>query len=243
MRSKLIFLVTVIILLFALVFTINRNRASREKVRIEEKLIKDRMQAAQDSILKEVTSKNKSKSESLKQNISNTTSNNNSAKKEDFSSYINTTISKTANYTNIAVTIIDADDNISSSISSSVADVYTKSGMMGINGLLRNSFVHQSSFQKLVEGNSEIIAELKLSNHTDYLALGKIQFSIKNSNLVSGSFVCTATLTMNIISIGEKALFKSFSLNATGNGATESQAQEEAIQRLINKYSNDYSFL
>lgn len=238
MRSKLIFFIAVSLLLFGLILVINRNRASREKVRIEEKLIKDRKQAVQDSTLKAVAIKSRSK-----QNVSNTNNSVAVVKKEDFASYINTTISKTPNYTNIAVTILDPDENISSSISSSVADIYTKSGMMGINGLFRNSFVHQSSFQKLFDGNSEIIAELKLSNHTDYLALGKIQFSIKNGNLVSGSFVCTAALTMNIISIGEKALFKSFSLNATGNGATESQAQEEATQRLINKYSNDYSFL
>lgn len=162
---------------------------------------------------------------------------------EDFSSYINTSITNSSGKTNIAVTIVDESGNLSSSLSSSIANIYNQTGNSGNTGLIRSSFIHKSGFQELFEGNSEIIEKLKLSNYADYVALGKIQYSIRKGALVEGTFVCTASITMSIISTNQKSIAKNFSFSENGNGTTETQAKEAAIEKLINKYFNEYSSL
>jgi len=162
---------------------------------------------------------------------------------EDFSSYINTSFTNSNSKTNIAVTVVDENGNISSSISSSIANIYNQTGNSGNTGLIRSSFIHKSGFQELFEGNSEIIENLKLSSHTDYIALGKIRYSIRRGTLVDGTIICTASLTMSIVSTNQKSIAKSFTFSENGNGVTETQAQEAATEKLINKYFNEYSSL
>jgi hypothetical protein len=162
---------------------------------------------------------------------------------EDFSSYINRSIINSSGKTDVAVAVIDENGNLSSSISSSIADIYNQTGKNGITGLLRSSFVHKSSFQELFEGNSEIIGKLKLSSHTDYIALGKIRYSMRKGTLVDGTIICSASLTMSIVSATQKSIAKSFTFSENGNGVTETQAQETATEKLINKYFNEYSSL
>lgn len=160
---------------------------------------------------------------------------------EDFSSYINTSITNSSSKTNIAVTIIDENGSISSTISSSIANIYNQAGNNGNTGLIRSTFIHKSGFQELLEGNSEIIDKLNLKTHTDYVAIGKISYSIRKGALIDDTYVCTVSLTMNIISASQKSLAKSFTCSANGNGATEDQAKEYAIDKLLNKYSSECS--
>ncbi len=96
---------------------------------------------------------------------------------EDFSSYINKSITNSSSNTGVSVTVVDERGNIISSISHSIAKIYSEEGNNGNTGLLRSSFIQKLSFQELFEGNSEIIEKLKLSNYTDYIVLGKIIYS------------------------------------------------------------------
>ncbi len=160
---------------------------------------------------------------------------------ENFSSYINTSITNLSGRINIAVTIVDEKGNLSSSISSSIADIYNQAGNNGNVGLIRSSFLHKSGFQELFEGNSEIIEKLKLSSYTDYIMIGKIKYSTRQGTLVDETFICTVTLTMNIISANQRKLIKSFNCSVNGNGATEEQAKDYAIDKLLSKYKFEYS--
>lgn len=160
---------------------------------------------------------------------------------EDYSAYINTSITNSSGKTNIAVTVVDESGNLSSSISSSIASIYSQTGNSGNTGLIRSSFLHKPGFQELAEGNSEIIDKLNLKTHTDYVAIGKISYSIRKGTLVDATYVCTVSLTMNIISANQRSLSKSFTCTANGNGATEDQAKEYAIEKLLNKYISEYS--
>jgi len=160
---------------------------------------------------------------------------------EDFSSYVNTSISNSSSNISIAVTIVDENGNISSPISSSIANIYNLTGNIGNTGLLRSSFVHKPGFQELLEGNSDIIEKLKLSNYADYIGVGRIKYLFRKGTLVDGTIVCTASLTMSIISASQKSIAKSFSISENGNGVSETQAQEAAREKLINKYFNEYA--
>ncbi len=160
---------------------------------------------------------------------------------ENFSSYINSSIINSSSNTEISVTIVDENGNISTSASSEIANIYNQSGLKGNTGLLRSSFIQKSGFQELFEGNNEIIEKLKLSDHTDYLAIGKIKYKMRIGELVEGTTICSATISMSIISANSKTIVKTFTFSANGNGVTETQAQEEALQKLITIYYNEHS--
>ena len=241
MNNKLIFLIVVLALLFGLIFIISKNRNAREKARMDEKINSERQKFVQDSLqnIREINDNTKSGVEGIAGKIKGGTSV--PTPKEDFSSFINTSIANSSGKTNIAVTIVDENGNISSSISSSNANIYNQTGNSGNTGLIRSSFIHKSGFQELFEGNSEIIEKLKLSSHTDYIALGKILYSIRKGTLVDGTIICTASITMSIVSTNLKSIAKSFTFSENGNGVTETQAQQAATVKLINKYYNEYS--
>ncbi len=160
-----------------------------------------------------------------------------------YESYINPSITNSGTSTDVSVTIVDENGNNIASVSSAIANVYNQTGKKGNTGLLRSSFIHKAGFQELYEGNSDIITKLKLSSHTDYLAIGKIKYSMRQGTLVEGTIICTVSLAMNIISVNSKTLTKSFSFSVNGNGATEFQAKEEADKILVNVYYNEYSSL
>ncbi|MFN0175653.1 MAG: hypothetical protein ACKVU0_13460 [Saprospiraceae bacterium] len=161
-------------------------------------------------------------------------------KEEDYSNYINSSLSRA----NVSVIIIDASGNLSTPASSSIAEVYQKAGKSTSVGLIRSSFIRKPEFQELCEGNSEIIQKLSLGAYTDYLAIGKINFANRAGKLVDGTIICTASISMSIISTSTQSLKNSFAIsNASGNGATESQAKEDALQKLLDKYYNEHSSL
>jgi hypothetical protein len=241
MNNKLIFLIVVLALLFGLIFIISKNRNAREIVRMEEKIHSERQQFVQDSLQNIRANNDKTKTGVDRETGTNKGGGSTPIPSEDFSSYINTSITNASGKTNIAVTVVDENGNISSSMSSSIANIYNQKGNSGNTGLIRSSFIHKLGFQELFEGDSEIIDKLKLNIHADYVAIGKISYSIRKGTLVDATFVCTVSLTMNIISANQKCLVKSFTCSANGNGATEDQAKEYAIDKLLNKYISEYS--
>lgn len=237
MKNKLVFLLVVFGVLFGLLFIINKIRADKEKLRIEENIITARKQFVQDSLQKfeeRSISQKRHETERIENKIK---------EDEEFSSYINSSFTNSSSNIDVSVAIIDENGNISTSVSNAIANIYNQTGKKGNTGLLRSSFVHNPRFQELYEGNSNIIERLKLSKYVDYLALGKLAYSMQQGTLVKETKVCNASISMNIISANGRTIAKSFSFSVNGNGATKSQAKEEAFQKLMNMYYNEYSSL
>ncbi len=162
--------------------------------------------------------------------------------KEDFSSYLNSSISNSGS-TDVSVTILE-NGSSASSISSSVANIYRQNGYNSSTGLIRSSFIGNSGFRELEEGNSDIIGKLRLSDYTDYLVIGRINVSYREGTVVAGTTVCNASISVNIINAKSKNISNSFTISdVNANGATQTQAKEKALQRLLENYSNQYSSL
>jgi len=159
---------------------------------------------------------------------------------ESFAEYINR-LSKSPDKRNIAITITDRKRNIASSLSSSIAGIYSELGFNAKTGLLRSSFLKRAEYAELMEGNSDIIEKMDLGGFTDHLALGVIDYVFRDGTLVDKTYVCTASLKMSIISTEEMSIVKSFTISENANGATQDQAMEGAIEKVINKYYNQYA--
>jgi hypothetical protein len=167
----------------------------------------------------------------------------NALPKEDYSSYINKSITNSTGKTNISITVIDENGNISSSISSSIANIYRQTGIEVNTGLFKNSFIHKSDFQELIDGNSDVIDKLKLFNYVDYIGVGKIKYSNRKGTLVEGSIISSATLYMNIISTTNGQTIKTIDISKNGNGVTNEQAINDVNQKLIETIKIEYSSL
>lgn len=161
--------------------------------------------------------------------------------RENYKAYINV---GSTNKGGVSVVILDESGYISNSVSNTIADIYTKSGRNGSIGLFKSSFVQTPEFSDLTSGGSEIIEKMDLSNYADYIAIGKLKFSNAEGNLVKGTIVCTASITMNIISTDQKSLVRSFVIkDIRGNGADRVQAQEIAFRKLLDSFSENYTQL
>ncbi len=162
----------------------------------------------------------------------------NNAARDNLSAYINVPASgKMA----ISVVIVDDGGAITNPVSSAIANVYTQSHQTAGIGLIKNSFVKTPEFKQLFDGDSNVIEKLNLAQFTNYLGIGKIVYSYRKGTLASGTTVCNAALNMNIISAKDKTITQSFTItNANGNGVTESQAKDDAFQKLLNIYSTDH---
>lgn len=162
----------------------------------------------------------------------------------NYSSFINTSIIKIKDHTNISVIVVDEEGMILSSISSLIANIYKQVGLNANIGLLKSSFTKEPQFQELIEGNNSIIEKLKLSNYTDYLVIGRIGFSMRSGTVINGTIICNVFLNVTIINATNNSIADSFTISdVIANGATSLQAKERAIQKLINNYSNEHSTL
>jgi hypothetical protein len=137
----------------------------------------------------------------------------------------------------VSVLIIDENAKNLTIESNAIADVYTQAGKRAGVGLIRDPFLLYPEFQDLFDGNSTVIEKLKLNHYTDYLAMGRIVYSFRSGTLVKGTVICTASIVMNLISVKDKMLYRSFTTpDANGNGVTKAQAQEQAFHRLLDHY-------
>lgn len=157
---------------------------------------------------------------------------------ENYSSFLNSGYINSNSQTEVAVVIFDNDKNILAPFSSSIAKLYTNMGKKGIIGLFHSDFLLSALFKQLNEGNSKVIEQLKLNLYTDYLALGKIEFTDRTGSLVNGTTVCNSTLSVNIINTSTGSIIDSFIIDGIGNGVNESQAKDNSMQKLVSKYSD-----
>lgn len=240
MKHKIAFLLVVFLILSSLLFLFYKIRTDKEQQKIEETRLYNRQQFVSDSLQKikdlylseKRYEEEKEANKILQQN-----------KLVEFRSNVNSFLSNSPNVIEVAVTIIDESNNVLSVISSDIASIYNQNGKKGTLGLLKSSFLKQSQFQELYDGNPSIISKLELARYTDYLAIGKLRSSIRNGTLVAGTIICDVSLTMSIISANSKNMKKSFNVTAIGNGVTESQARGDAFDKLLDLYKADYSSL
>ncbi len=240
MKNKLIFLIAVIVILFGVLLIINFNRKSAEKKKAKIERIEERKIFVQDSLGKENERKEvlrkikQDKSEKIKLIESKKI-----ATARRIAGYVNDLNTKF----DIAILIITGKGHPANGLSSNIVTLYRNQGYSVTNSLFTKSFIQSGYLPELRNASSRIINMLNLKTHVKFIALGKITYVFRKGTLVEGTTICTAIITMSIISVEQKSLVNSFSFSVNGNGVTESQAQEEALQKLINKYSSTYSSL
>ncbi len=162
-----------------------------------------------------------------------------SANTEDYSAYVNTPAKKLG----VMITIIDKYGNILPFLSSDIAKVYKENGYESGTGLLKNNFTKSMKFEDLIEGNTELMKNLGLNNYADYIVLGRTSDTSYPNSEVSNSIINSISLSVSVISTQDNSV-NNFKLpDCNGNGKTAALAKEDARNRLLRYYYQNYSTL
>lgn len=229
MKNKITFLIAVFVIFSGLVLFINFNSKSAKKQKAETERIEENKKAKIDSI----------KQENEKNEILKRIEFEKDAAKKRIDGYLNKHDTKL----DIAVLILDDNGQFVNELSSSIATIYRNQGQSVTSSLFTTSFIQSKYLSELRNANSQVLDMLNLNTHVNFIALGKISYSFRKGTLGVQTIICIANIEMSIISANQKTLNNSFSFFVNGNGVSKSQAREEALRKLVNKYIKVYSFL
>lgn len=202
------------------IFFINGKKEEKKKIAEQEQIQKDSIR--QENIKKEKLKKIESERIANEKRITGYT--NNSDSKYD-----------------IAILITDNNNQIVNDLASKIGSIYKNQGHSITSSFFTTSFIKSKYLNELQNSNSDIIDMLKLNNRIKYIVIGKINYSFRKGTLAEGSSICTAKITIRIISVNQKSIKNEFECSVNGNGTNEDQAKEYAVDKLLSKYISEYS--
>jgi hypothetical protein len=148
----------------------------------------------------------------------------------------NTSFLNKTQSTEIVVVIID-NDKINYEISHKIAALLKKEGFNATASFFNSNFVSDKMFNKLLEGNSSIIKELKLSKYMDYLLIGSKTTSFINNPDLQNLITANTSLSINKLSTSLAMIEDSFVLKANGAGFVNNKAENMAVDRICKQFS------
>jgi len=143
----------------------------------------------------------------------------------------------------LAILMIDQDGNSLSVLANAVADKYRKDGRSSTLGLVNPSIGNIPEFNDFFNGTQNIYQKMNLSKYVKYMLIGKVNYAYRKGVEAEGTIICNATMTLHVISTSTGSLYRSLPIPAAiGNGVTEEQAQDQANQRLYNRFVENSNF-
>jgi|GEM_PF-3362407 len=134
----------------------------------------------------------------------------------------------------IAVIIIDIENHSIHDISKKVAARLNKNKINVTTSLFTNQFVIDGIFDKIFDGDAEVIQSLKLSEYCDYLILGKSSASYNEGSEFQGMITATVSIRINIISSKTGNGKGYFDVSEPGAGFSKAEAEKLASERILN---------
>jgi hypothetical protein len=161
------------------------------------------------------------------------------ARRNYLESNIDTTIVKTANRTDVAILIINRDNESGTSKKGSLNDRIVESvndrQTAGISGFFNEGFIENGNFKKVYQGRREVVKDLGLERYVDYILLGiEAEESIQNHNL-SDLYSCKIEIEIKIISAKSGEVLGSSTCQGAGVGIDKEKAAIQARQRVAEK--------
>ena len=124
---------------------------------------------------------------------------------------------------------------------SEIANIWSRKGNSVTQSLFKNNFYLSPDYSELKSGNSDLISRLDLIKYADYVAMGEIKYRQSNGTFVEGTIISSASLKISIISSINGQIIRVVNISKNGNGVTEDQAKEDAIQKILQTLESDNS--
>jgi hypothetical protein len=139
----------------------------------------------------------------------------------------------------VAILIVDVNNNPINSISSSLKELYEKSNKAISISLFTDDFLKSKYLNKLKNGDSKLIEMLRLESFADYIVLGKYSnvFDVNNDE---PKYTSRAKLDISIVSCSAKSIIRSFVVNGTNGFDDKQHAENGSIEKIIDVYEKRY---
>lgn len=111
----------------------------------------------------------------------------------------------------------------------------TKENTKAVSDLFKSEFIRDGNFKDLYQGDSQDIFDLELKNHIDYLILGTKEAIFSKIPPLKYFISCTSLLDLKIYSAQTGEIIAINSLKEKGTGEDNWEAEQKAIEKIIEK--------
>lgn len=132
----------------------------------------------------------------------------------------------------VAIILVQATGQIDLGMASDVCGSLRTNGINGLPNLLRQGFVDDKLFARLIQGGFEDLRDLELSHSCNYLLAGTIAFSDRTNSALPDVVTVVGTIDVIVVDIHHLTIADRFSLSATGAGFTKDAAREKSTTDL-----------
>jgi len=140
--------------------------------------------------------------------------------------------------TDIAILILNSHNIADNSLAADIAGLYKDKGFSVSSSLFTQNFINLNYFDKVENGDSQIIQELKLPAGLKYIVLGKYENEFEDGSYTK--YISRARLNVSIISCATKSQSNSFELRVANGYDDKDHAEEGAIEKLIEDYKANH---
>lgn len=150
-------------------------------------------------------------------------------------SFINTTQAK-----EIIITLLDNGDSFNQTLSQGVASLFSSKGFNSTTSFFSTNFIDDGIFNKLYNGNSDIIRNLKLIKYSDFLCIGKLSISYRDSKIRSDMITANYKVDIRVISLENSKIHQHFNKSVTGIGWSNEEASSIARGKILSIIEDNF---
>lgn len=140
---------------------------------------------------------------------------------------------KKKEYISIIVAVTDKDGNYSTEISNRIGNLLNNKGYRTTASFFSPRFYSDGEFADLFSGNISSFKKYKLKDHADLLLVGMFSMSVRTNTIDQNMKTATLDITLKEINLQNQIIEYSDSPNISGNGLTENEAEQDALNSLI----------
>ncbi len=149
-------------------------------------------------------------------------------------------INKAAEKTDIAILILDANNDQVNAVSSGIANLYRSKGYSVTNSLFTAKLFQSPYLRDLENANSKLIDKLELPARVKYIVLGRYSGTTGPGTGENSKFVCRAKLDVRVISSTSRSQINGFELIVFNGHGDIDHAEKGAIEKLMADYSANH---
>lgn len=149
--------------------------------------------------------------------------------------YLNLSVTNIPQSEEIAILIVDNSGNERTDINSKVASLAKSKHLNPVPGMFKVAFIKDGLMDKVLSGNLSYLKSLDIYKHVDNVVFGKVSFDTKINQELQGVLSTSASLEIKWIDCRQAGVAKSEVFYATGSGFSQSEAENSAINLLLNK--------
>jgi len=139
--------------------------------------------------------------------------------------------------TDMAVLIVDNNNQAVNGISSDITNLYRGKGHLVTNSLFTNKLLSSKCLGELMNSNSQLITRLNLPSHLKYIVVGKYSKSFRNSDGDNVKVVCDADLDIRVIGCATKSQIDGFEISESFGHNDNQHAEKGVIMKIVSNFS------